>query len=438
MRLICLEVCTFLVKIKQISNLKKKIIHAMKFMPKSIPKINLDIFRSGKVWIYCSVLFFILSIVLWAVKFGISSGSAIDEGLENATRLEFSLENGEVKGLLLSLKKAEKPKPEDIKDVPSESNIAEHGNDADEQEEAKKSSKQPSLAQVDDADDSAEEVPLEQKNKQELPAELSWMNEDYIGPPMSQNRLDIISGFNSKKDLEVKKVSVSELSDKPVVVIVIKGLGLSSSTTEHALELPKNITLGFSPYSPSIQEWAKKARDKGHEIVLNIPMETKDYNLNDPGPYAVITSASKEDNNTRLKMLLSLIDGYEAVYSETEEVFTKSVQSIKPFLEFLKGQGKYYIYGGGYAEFSLIQVAESIKYPILVNDIILDDVISEQGINEQFREIERRARERGYVVVMAHPYPITIRMLERWLPQVESRGIDVAPISLLLGKQFVD
>jgi hypothetical protein len=235
-------------------------------------------------------------------------------------------------------------------------------------------------------------------------------------------------------DAPVGGVSAKETSDAPLVVIIIKGLGLSSSSTREALDLPKEITMGFSPYSPSLDEWVKKSKELGHESILNIPMETKDYRTDNPGPYSLLAQSSAQDNATRLKMLLGLTKDYNAIYSESSEAFTSSADNIKPVLEILKKENKYFVYGGGYANYALIQVANGIDYPILVNDLVLDDDISTSAINEKFNEIEKIAKDKGYVVVMAHPYPITLRMLTTWLQKMPEKGLLVSPISKLLGK----
>jgi len=266
--------------------------------------------------------------------------------------------------------------------------------------------------------------------------DFSWLDDDFIGPRMPQTYIDMLME-SFAENIKVEKVKLSELSDKPVIVVILKGLGLSASTTKLAMDLPASVNFGLSPYSSSIEDWAKTAKEQGREIILNLPMETKDYRLNDPGPYALLTQSSKEDNITRLNMLLGLVKGYEAVYSEREEIFTHTLSSSMPILKELKKKRKYMLFGGGYADFSLVQMANELDYPLLVNDFVLDDDISIDTINKKFKKIEETATEKGYVVVMAHPYPITIRMLDRWLPEVEERGYNIAPVSLLLGKHII-
>ncbi|MDA0782345.1 MAG: divergent polysaccharide deacetylase family protein [Rickettsiales bacterium] len=343
------------------------------------------------------VTFFIVtSLVAVISELYIGRDKRAEKALASGARLEFNLSTEEITGLIL---------------------LTEDGAEAEDESNETKSEK--------DAED-----------KKTVENKLAWLNEDFIGPRMPQAFVDVLmAGVAS--NIKINKVKLSELSNKPIIVVILKGLGLSASTTQSAMELPKSVTFGLSPYSATINDWAEKAKKQGREVVLHIPMETKDYRLNDPGPYALLTQSSKEDNITRLNMLLGLVKGYEAVYSEKEEVFTHTLSSSKPVLQALKNKRKFLIFGGGYADFSLIQLANELEYPLLVNDFILDDDISQDSINAKFKEVEETALEKGYVVVMAHPYPITIRMLERWLPEAEERGFFIAPVSLLLGKQIV-
>lgn len=343
-----------------------------------------------------SILILAIVLLMFAGRFVFGKHSRENAAFDNAQRLEISLATGEIKGKIL---KTEEQEAADAK--------------------------------------AAEKNPAQKKHEQEKIAKFDWMDKEYIGPAMPDDIIQsLLEGNSEGSTLATATVSIQDLSDKPVVIIIIKGMGLSSASTREALELPKEVTMGFSPYAPSLDIWIKQVKDAGHEVILNIPMETNDYHTDNPGPYSLLTQSSDEDNATRLKMLLGLTKGYGAIYTENSEIFTRSSANVKPILELLKKENKYLVYGGGYSNYSMVQVADSINYPILVNDLVLDDDISATAINNKFIEMEKIAKDKGYVVVMAHPYPITIRMLKGWLAKVEEKGMVVKPISLLLGKVF--
>jgi polysaccharide deacetylase 2 family uncharacterized protein YibQ len=69
------------------------------------------------------------------------------------------------------------------------------------------------------------------------------------------------------------------------VVIIVGGLGLSQTGTQHTQlqTLPEDITLAFAANGNSLQRWMQEARRQGHEILLQVPFEPFDYPANDPG-----------------------------------------------------------------------------------------------------------------------------------------------------------
>jgi len=69
----------------------------------------------------------------------------------------------------------------------------------------------------------------------------------------------------------------------PRVALIIGGLGLNARATREAIEtLPADVTLSFVPYADGLQGWIDMARAAGHEVLLETPMEPKDYPDNDP------------------------------------------------------------------------------------------------------------------------------------------------------------
>ncbi|WP_412160064.1 divergent polysaccharide deacetylase family protein, partial [Pantoea sp. SIMBA_079] len=62
------------------------------------------------------------------------------------------------------------------------------------------------------------------------------------------------------------------------------GLGLSQTGSMEAIDkLPQEVTLGFAPQGNSLQRWMQAARQNGHELVLQLPMEPFDYPRVNPG-----------------------------------------------------------------------------------------------------------------------------------------------------------
>ena len=98
------------------------------------------------------------------------------------------------------------------------------------------------------------------------------------------------------------------------IAIVVSGLGISAKSTTAALaSLPAGVTLGFAPYAGDVQHWVSQARQFGHEVVLEVPMEPFDFPDSDPGPHTLRTGVDENSNLQRLTWTLSRFTGYAGV-----------------------------------------------------------------------------------------------------------------------------
>src|SRR5688500_4255086 len=63
-------------------------------------------------------------------------------------------------------------------------------------------------------------------------------------------------------------------SSQPKIAILLGGMGINAALTDRALKhLPEEITLAFAPYGNDLQTTVNKARSRGHEVMLQLPME---------------------------------------------------------------------------------------------------------------------------------------------------------------------
>ena len=100
------------------------------------------------------------------------------------------------------------------------------------------------------------------------------------------------------------------------VAILVKGLGFSRTATQAAIrKLPGDISLAFSPYAGKLNDWLLRARLAVHEVFLELPLESKKFPLEDPGPLALSSSFQLADNKKQLYKVMSKMGGYVGLVS---------------------------------------------------------------------------------------------------------------------------
>ena len=218
--------------------------------------------------------------------------------------------------------------------------------------------------------------------------------------------------------------------DVAKIAILIGGMGLSATGTSVAInQLPPDVTLAFAPYSTGLQEWVHKARQNGHEVMLQVPMEPYDYPDNDPGPHTLLSSLPPQDNVRRLEWLMGRFTGYFGITNYMGAKLTSSVDALRPVLRQINRRGLVYMEDGSSSRSNSSKIARQIGLKAAAADLTLDSTPNAAGIAAALSQLERIALERGVAVGVASALPITIDRLARWAETLEAKGIVLVPVS---------
>ncbi len=224
---------------------------------------------------------------------------------------------------------------------------------------------------------------------------------------------------------------------RPRVAVVLTGLGLSQAATDAAIQdLPGAVTLAYQPYATGLQNWIQLSRAAGHEVLLHLPMEPVDYPDSDPGPQALFTSLTAQQNLARLEWALSRVSGYVGVANHMGSRFTTNRNALQPVMEQIKQRGLLYVDTRSSARSIAASLATELGVPRALNDQFLDvGSINRTIIDGHLADAERIARETGHSVVVGQPYPLTIERIRAWAVGLEERGISLAPVSAVVNLQ---
>jgi polysaccharide deacetylase 2 family uncharacterized protein YibQ len=217
------------------------------------------------------------------------------------------------------------------------------------------------------------------------------------------------------------------------IAIVINGLGRSSSTTKTALDsLPAAITLGFVPYAVDVQDWVAKARERGHEVLLQIPMEPLDFPESDLGPQTLRSGQDEESNIQRLSWAMSRFTGYAGVTNLLGQRFLTDSEALSPVLTYLNRRGLYFFDNGAASQSVAPMVAGQVGIPAAQSGPALDNVQNPSEIDRRLSELETQARANGTAVGSAFLYPATVARIAAWARGLEARGFVLVPVSAIV------
>lgn len=224
------------------------------------------------------------------------------------------------------------------------------------------------------------------------------------------------------------------LKDRPRIGIILTGMGISASGTADAFALPASATFALAPYAVDVARLAERARDEGHEVLLQVPMEPFEYPDNDPGPQTLLTSLTPEQNIDRLHWLMSRMQGYVGAVSFMGARFLTAEPALAPVLSETAKRGLIFVDGGASQRSVAGQLATARNMAFAKADIVIDAVPTPVEIERALARLEIVAREGGTAVGIANAQPGTITRIAEWMAKVESRGFVLVPISMIVAK----
>lgn len=219
------------------------------------------------------------------------------------------------------------------------------------------------------------------------------------------------------------------------IALVISGLGISARATQAALDgLPPAVTLAFAPYAGDAQRWVGEARRRGHEVLLEVPMEPYDFPDSDPGPHTLRPSVGENGNIERLTWSLSRFTGYSGITNLLGGRFLANGQALEPVMTYLARRGLLFYDSGSNDRSAAAGVAQETGAPYVQSAVTVDSIQSGMEIDQKLSELETRARAAGTAAGTGFLYPVTIERVAQWTKGLEGRGFVLVPASAIVAK----
>jgi len=214
------------------------------------------------------------------------------------------------------------------------------------------------------------------------------------------------------------------------VAIVIGGLAVSQTGTQAAIaKLPPEVTLAFAPQGNSIGRWMQAARQSGHEIVMQVPLEPFDYPNVNPGRNTLTVAGPADENLKNLHWALSRTTNYTAVMNYMGARFSADALAMGPFMAELGKRGLAYIDDGSSSRSLAPDLALKDGVPFVAGDTAIDAVQDRGAILKKLDGLEATARAKGFAVGIGSAFDLTVDTVSAWVAEAKKRGIEIVPIS---------
>jgi polysaccharide deacetylase 2 family uncharacterized protein YibQ len=214
----------------------------------------------------------------------------------------------------------------------------------------------------------------------------------------------------------------------PRIAIVIGGMGLNDLSTQSVIsQLPAAVTLAFAPYGAKVEQLANSARDAGHEILLQAPLEPFD-SADSPGPH-VIPAGNAPKAEDELRWQMGRMVGYIGLINYLGGKFTADRESVTAMMAELSRRGLDYIDDGSAPQSLAGEAASEKGVNFLKVDVRIDEVRRPEAIDAALVKLENLAKQNGVAVGFASGLTMTSERIANAIVDLGRRGVVLVPVS---------
>ncbi|HBS80266.1 MAG: hypothetical protein CMK99_03120 [Pseudomonas sp.] len=213
-------------------------------------------------------------------------------------------------------------------------------------------------------------------------------------------------------------VDLASVSRMPKLALVMDDLGQNAARDARVLALPGPVGMAILPDTRHATELAERANAAGKTVMLHLPMAPAD------GPYAWQPQLRAAELDRRLNDALAKVPHASGVNNHMGSQMTDRQEPMASLMRELQQRHLFFLDSRTNAATVAAATAQRIGLASLSRDIFLDDDPSPEAVAAQFRAAVQLAHRQGSVVVIGHPHPATLALLERELPKLAAQGID--------------
>lgn len=219
-----------------------------------------------------------------------------------------------------------------------------------------------------------------------------------------------------------------------MIAVVIDDMGVDQKRSKATIALSGPLTLSFLDYAQNVVAQTQSASAAGHEIMLHMSMEPSNASL-DAGPNVLKTSMAPDEVLSRLNRSISRLDKIVGINNHMGSKFTSDAFSVRIVMEELSRRGLLFLDSRTSSKSVGAEIAREIGVPTVQRNVFLDHINDVDAVRASLREVERIARKIGYVVAIGHPRDATLKVLKEWLPEVQTRGFALVPITAIVKRR---
>ena len=239
--------------------------------------------------------------------------------------------------------------------------------------------------------------------------------------------------FQSQLLAEITSPVVIEKNRSLKIAIIIDDLGHKYKEGLEAINLDIPLAVAVLPFTPHGKKLAELAHEKNQDVMLHLPMQ--------PGTAMHLMTENtlsiqmmQKDFHDLISKSLDDIPHVIGVNNHMGSLFTQLPDQMQWLMQSIKSKSKHIFFIDSFtSQFSIAyQVANKNNIATARRDVFLDRQLDAAHMQAQISTIKRTAKANGYAIAIGHPFPETLALLEKSIPELRKQGFEFVKVSELL------
>ncbi|MFA7573965.1 MAG: divergent polysaccharide deacetylase family protein [Arcobacteraceae bacterium] len=222
-----------------------------------------------------------------------------------------------------------------------------------------------------------------------------------------------------------------DIVDGPKVAIIIDDLGYQMEIAERIMNLDYPITVSILPFLPYSSTVAQMAREKNKTVLLHLPMEPHNSNVN-PGKGAIFSTMKEEEIRNKMTANFLEIPDIDGINNHMGSKVTENREIMEIVLSEIKERNIFYVdsvtspYTVGY------ELSREMGIKTAYRSVFLDNEQEIEYIRSQLQLLKNYAIKNGNAIAIGHPYCNTVDVLYEAKNVLRAEGIEIVRLEELL------
>lgn len=218
------------------------------------------------------------------------------------------------------------------------------------------------------------------------------------------------------------------------IAIIIDDIGYDLSPLNELLEIDASLTFAILPHCAHSVDAANILHSAKREILLHLPMEPHTFPDENPGVGALFVGMNDQQIKDEVDKDLSAIPHLSGVNNHMGSKFMENEAKLGVVFRQIKERNLFFVDSRTTPLSKGPAIARKLGLRFISRNIFIDNdndyiTIFRNLTNRIDREFDLKSES---MVMIGHPHQKTIQALREAIPVLQSRGIDIVPVSTLV------